>query len=300
MIIYKTTNKINGKFYIGQDTKNNPKYFGSGILLNSAIKKYGIENFEKEILEHCDTKENLNEREKYWIMTTNARKEGYNIAEGGEGGNTYNEEISRRISEKFKGRKVSKDTINKIQNTKRKRLEEDPHAYNISEEQRKILSITHSGKTLSEEHKKALSEGAKNYHMNKTGDYSNLNGKCGVYMKGKTLSKEHRRKISESNTGKKMSNEFCKNQSKRMKGEGNPMYGLKNPHSKEHKQSMRGDGNPFYGKTHSDEAKKKISEARKSKTPEQKLERYVKFFISRTGKEPSEEQKRLKYEEYVK
>jgi len=41
MVIYKITNLINNKFYIGQDIKNNPKYLGSGNLIISAIKKYG-------------------------------------------------------------------------------------------------------------------------------------------------------------------------------------------------------------------------------------------------------------------
>ena len=42
MIVYKTTNLINGKIYIGKDMKNNPNYLGSGTILRRAIKKYGI------------------------------------------------------------------------------------------------------------------------------------------------------------------------------------------------------------------------------------------------------------------
>ena len=42
-IIYKTTNQLNGKWYIGKDEKNNPKYLDSGVLLEQAIKKYGKE-----------------------------------------------------------------------------------------------------------------------------------------------------------------------------------------------------------------------------------------------------------------
>ena len=53
MIIYKTTKLINGKFYIGQDSYNNPNYVGSGFILLKAIKKYGRHNFEKIILESC-------------------------------------------------------------------------------------------------------------------------------------------------------------------------------------------------------------------------------------------------------
>ena len=67
MIIYKTTNLINGKIYIGQDSKNDPKYIGSGYLLIKSIKKYGKNNFKKEILEICQNKFDLNIREIFWI-----------------------------------------------------------------------------------------------------------------------------------------------------------------------------------------------------------------------------------------
>lgn len=88
MIIYKTTNLLTGKFYIGKDEKNNPKYLGSGVYLKRAIKKYGKSNFKKEILEKCKTIDELNESEKYWIKKSNAKILGYNIADGGDGGKT--------------------------------------------------------------------------------------------------------------------------------------------------------------------------------------------------------------------
>ena len=56
MIIYKTTNLINNKIYIGQDSRNNPYYYGSGTIITLAIKKYGKNNFKKEILETCNNK----------------------------------------------------------------------------------------------------------------------------------------------------------------------------------------------------------------------------------------------------
>ena len=88
MIIYKTTNLINGKIYIGQDTKNNPNYLGSGKILKFALKKYGIENFKKEILEECLTLDELNELEKYWINKFNSTDDniGYNLSFGGQSG----------------------------------------------------------------------------------------------------------------------------------------------------------------------------------------------------------------------
>ena len=65
MVIYKTINLINGKIYVGKDTKNNSNYYGSGTILLLAIKKYGKENFEKTILENCSNENELNLKEIY-------------------------------------------------------------------------------------------------------------------------------------------------------------------------------------------------------------------------------------------
>jgi len=91
MIIYKTTNLVNNKIYIGQNATDNPDYLGSGVVLDRAINKYGRENFNREILETCKDKEELDDREVYWIAFYNATDEkiGYNLTKGGTGGNTY-------------------------------------------------------------------------------------------------------------------------------------------------------------------------------------------------------------------
>jgi group I intron endonuclease len=87
MHIYKTTNKITGKFYIGKEVGYKTYYLGSGKLLLQAIEKHGKENFIKETLEHCNSVEQLNEREIYWINKLNALgNQGYNMAAGGSGG----------------------------------------------------------------------------------------------------------------------------------------------------------------------------------------------------------------------
>jgi group I intron endonuclease len=79
--IYKTTNLLNGKFYIGQTRQNNNRYYkGSGIILRNAIKKYGGENFIVETLELVDSIDKLDKREKYWISKL---KPEYNISSGG-------------------------------------------------------------------------------------------------------------------------------------------------------------------------------------------------------------------------
>jgi hypothetical protein len=90
MNIYKITNNINGKIYIGKNVTNDISYMGSGIILEMAKKKYGIDNFVKEIIENCSSEQELNNREIYWIeqLQSTNRKIGYNIAGGGNGGNT--------------------------------------------------------------------------------------------------------------------------------------------------------------------------------------------------------------------
>ena len=91
MQIYKTTNLVNQKIYIGKDVKNNPKYLGSGLRLKDAINKYGVHNFVKEILEDgIVDKDTLSKREVFWIAhyKSNNRNYGYNLTSGGDGGDT--------------------------------------------------------------------------------------------------------------------------------------------------------------------------------------------------------------------
>lgn len=92
--IYITTNKINGRQYIGRCAYNRKNgwedYLGSGKLLKQAIDKYGRENFSREIVLECSTEEELNLAEIKLISDNDAcsNPKYYNIAEGGTGGNT--------------------------------------------------------------------------------------------------------------------------------------------------------------------------------------------------------------------
>ena len=84
---YKITNKINNKFYYGIHSTNNIKdgYMGSGTSLKNAIKKYGIENFEKEIIQFFNSREELSEYEKDFVNENLIHdKNCYNVSCGGD------------------------------------------------------------------------------------------------------------------------------------------------------------------------------------------------------------------------
>lgn len=92
--IYKLTNKLNGKSYIGQaiDIRKrwrehkcaslNPNNKDFNMVIHKAIRKYGIENFNLEIIEECEQSE-LNDKEIYWIDKYNTYHQGYNASIGG-------------------------------------------------------------------------------------------------------------------------------------------------------------------------------------------------------------------------
>lgn len=90
--IYKTTNLINGRIYIGKHSKSyyDPSYYGSGKILKKAIKKYGKNNFSNELLCEANSEEELNLLEKKLISEYKLKYGSliYNIAEGGTGGDT--------------------------------------------------------------------------------------------------------------------------------------------------------------------------------------------------------------------
>ena len=121
MIIYKTTNLINGKIYIGYDTKNRPNYYGSGKIYRQAEKKYGKENFRKTIIDSDEDFASLCRKEIFWIDFYDARNPiiGYNLLPGGDGfppgkkhynyGKHLSEELRQKISKINIGRKLTEE-----------------------------------------------------------------------------------------------------------------------------------------------------------------------------------------------
>lgn len=123
--IYKITNLINEKIYIGLTTKtlddrfcghkkasrcDKPRY-----AIHKAIKKYGEHNFTIELLEECSTKLLLDRAEIKWIDRLNSRgKLGYNLTSGGASGFSHSQETRKLISEKVRGKIKSLEAIEKF------------------------------------------------------------------------------------------------------------------------------------------------------------------------------------------
>lgn len=161
-VIYCTTNLINGKKYIGYDSRNRDNYFGSGSLIKQAIKKYGKENFIKQILENCTTVQNLLEAEQYWIAYFNAQQSDlfYNITAGGEMGDTISHHPNKDIiiQKTVNGLKKYYETHNSVRK-----------GVTLSKKTKKLLSIrtlqyvekfgsVNKGIKKTQEHKNKLSK----------------------------------------------------------------------------------------------------------------------------------------------
>lgn len=118
MVIYKITNKIDGKQYIGQTVQNIAKRWTqhrsdalirkNHTALHRAMNKYGTENFSIKVLAHCNSMEEMNHRESYYIKLFNTlAPNGYNIALGGKN-QRHSEETKKRLSNLKIGVKTGK------------------------------------------------------------------------------------------------------------------------------------------------------------------------------------------------
>ena len=167
--IYLIVNKVNGKTYVGQRESSKEwyedKYMGSGTRLRLAKLKYGIENFEKFLIQYCYSKEETDKAERFWIAEYRSRgKAEYNIADGGQyggiKGHIVSEETCRIISEKLKGKHR---TEQQRRNISESHLGQTPwnKGKHCSEETKRKLSEANTGRHHTEETKRKMCESNK-------------------------------------------------------------------------------------------------------------------------------------------
>ena len=147
-IIYKITNNINNKFYIGKHKTNNihDKYMGSGILIKRAVKKYGIENFTKTIIMVCDDEELCNEQEERIVDEFLVEDEQcYNLRTGGCGGSDYCSEETKAKIRSARAKQVITEESNRKRSATQKGVPKGPSKIKgIAKDE---ITCPHCGKT---------------------------------------------------------------------------------------------------------------------------------------------------------
>lgn len=160
-IVYRTTNTINGKYYIGvHNTKNlEDGYLGSGVTLQKALKKYGPENFKREILSFHENSEAAYKRESELVTLKECRDHNcYNCFPGGCGcrhAKKLKEESIQKMRDSLRlyyrthtspniGRKHSSKTLQKQSDAKRG-PKNPMYGKHHTEEVKKRISAAHSG-----------------------------------------------------------------------------------------------------------------------------------------------------------
>lgn len=245
--IYKITNKLNNKVYIGKSRNNPIKRFNAHMRhamednkynnhFYNAIKKYGKDNFIIETIEkNIENEQKLQEREKYWIQFYKSydKNFGYNKTLGGDGGNTWalndhKEETSKKLSysiknsEKHKAICSSEEWKEKLKKIMRPIWDSKEFGDKISrknkgrvvtEEARKNMSIGGTGKILTQLHKDNIGKSvSKRFENPKEREKisKRFKGKPS-HRKGKNLSQSHCENIGKANKGKKRTQITCDN-----------------------------------------------------------------------------------------
>ena len=202
--VYKITNKVNGKIYIGahQTSNLNDGYMGSGIALKRAIRKYGMQNFEKEYLLVCSSLEEMYSIEKVLVNESFLkRKDVYNIKEGGFGGFLVTfKQRSKAALNKWHNSSVMKNVPLKISADNKKNKWGNPQwvARNLAKIS-ETISFLNKKRWESPEYRKKQVEGMlkywqdndnRNWHSeSKRGSKNNQYGKCWIFSKERRESK---------------------------------------------------------------------------------------------------------------
>ena len=168
-LIYKTSNKNDGKYYIGahETSKEKDSYLGSGIHLKRAIKKYGRSCFIRETLVECKSREEMFAEEQKIIRLHLGNPLCYNLKDGGIGGWNYVNQSGMMLGKNnpMKNVSVAKKCTAAVRKTKNK----NPEKYKqIAIANCKKASEKNKGTSRSKEFCDLLSERSKKYwRMNK-------------------------------------------------------------------------------------------------------------------------------------
>lgn len=182
--LYKITNLLNNNIYIGihKTADINDNYMGSGKIITSAIKKYGIENFKKDILEYFTTSDEMFKREKEIVNEDFlSRTDVYNLRRGGFGGfDLINKdaELLKERNTKIARNRDNKSQIAGILLAKTK----ESYKKNMSEAQKERFKNNpgvFKGKHHTDETKKIMSDNAKERLSDPT--KNSQYGTCWVY-----------------------------------------------------------------------------------------------------------------------
>ena len=185
MIVYLITNLVSGKQYVGKTLQTLKQRWDKHNVndncpaMAAAIKKYSRDLFKVETLHICETKEEMDFVEMFYISLLSTKApNGYNLTDGGDGnvGYVHSEEIRKKIREKAKGRVVSEET-------------------------RRKMSTAHKGQRRSEEQRRNIS-------LSKMGNKSTL---------GRKMPEDTKRKIAFSNTGKSRPYMIARNKTPEMR-----------------------------------------------------------------------------------
>lgn len=233
-IVYRTTNLVNQKIYIGKHKQEFhfpvvfDGYFGSGISLNRAIKKYGAENFIRETLHVFYTPEEAYQKEKELVNEAFvARKDTYNMVSGGCGTKFHDKTISEKISKSLKGRKLSEEHKQKMSLVRKNKPKSEEHKQKIglgnkgkkrTDEQ--LKNNPFFSKTKTEETRQKMSSAKKGKPSTFKGKFHSEESKqkMSESKKGKKISESHKQNIIKSLIGRKVSEETRQKMSELKKG----------------------------------------------------------------------------------
>lgn len=111
--VYKTVNNINGKYYYGVHSSNDPEhdpYFGSGSAIKAAVQRYGRENFSVQILKKFSSEEEAFQYERQLVGYEQVLDPNcYNLVEGGLGGRKLSPDVRKRMQVAHTGVRFSKE-----------------------------------------------------------------------------------------------------------------------------------------------------------------------------------------------